>query len=392
MNLIFNKLQSGIPAQSTPIIMNLRTKYSTSLQGPDRDTFVKNSSITTNTPTFKGAESHTKEGACLKELDNITCPYSGVKMISGKNMDKLERQLYECDTMADRIMLLEKYKPCMQKLEKDMFAIFKGYEKAHPEGTMNSCLQEMKPNCLAKLKIEQLGVLDKIDKISNKLDAKSALEIRKITTNARIKVVDDNQQEVFKRKDILLDLFSITSNRPDDKHMQELWQTASKLPKSTTDMNAFVVKYADRSPHEIAARLLRPSVASIEHISPKSLIKHHPDNTLANFMLVSKDWNSDRGNEPLPEYIKEHPKIPKYSQRYVNDIIHSIHSGALEDVDWYPYFLKEKLYNESNGMIDVNLDKYKVYKDEAFMFAPEEIVNKYSYLVEQNKKIQPATV
>ena len=101
-------------------------------------------------------------------------------------------------------------------------------------------------------------------------------------------------------------------------------------------------------------------------------------------MLASRDWNSGRSNTPLPEFIKRHPNIPKYSQKYIDDIIKSIHKGNLEDCDWYPYVIKEKLYNESEGLIDLDLGKYKISKAQAFENIPPEILDTYDKLSEQN--------
>ncbi len=393
MNLFFNKILSGIPTFTSTQPIRQESSYSTALLGPDKDTFQKVS--TPESLSFTGSKSsRTKAGDPLKELDNITCPYSGVKMISGSKMDKLEKKLEDCESISERMEILERYRPCMQKLEKKMYEIFKGYEINNPDGSLNDCLQQLKPDCLAALKVEEFQVLDKVDKISDKLDPKTALEVRKVTTDARKTILEDKEDKIFKRKDLLVNLLNVTKDSKDSETIEEMWNTAQLLPRSTTNINAFVVKYANRCPHEIAARLLRPSVASIEHITPKSTFKNkknQEDHTLANFMLVAKDWNSDRSSTPLPEYIKEHPNIPKFSQMYINDIIKAIHKDKFVGYDWYPYVMKEKLYNESNGLIDINLDKYKKSEEEAFEDAPKDIKEKYNKLVEQNKKKNTVT-
>jgi len=387
MKLFFNRFLSTAQNVQSPQNRQERA-YSTALQGPDKDTFEKSVNVS---PAFKarGANGKTTAGDCLKELDNITCPYSGVKMISGRKMDRLESQLADCNSIGQRMDLLEQYRPCMQKLEREMFGIFKGYEMNHPDGSLNDCLQRMKPDCLAELRIEQLKVLDDVDNISNKMDAKTALKVRTVTTNARKIIVEDRQDQIFKRKDLLANLHGVTKNYHNQDLVSDMWKAANKLPKSTTDVNAFVVKYANRSPHEIAARLIRPSVASIEHITPAS---GRGQNSLSNFMLVSRDWNSDRSSIPLPEYIKMHPDIPDNTQKYTNDIIKAIQKGKLVECDWYPYVLKEKLYNESQGMIDIDLSKYKISEEDAIKKAPENILNIYEDLKDQNINIKQKDV
>lgn len=379
MNLFLTRIFQNNTNYSAKTNQKQNYSYMYNLKNTGKDTFIKSTS-----QTFKGSGSKTKAGDVLKELDNITCPYSGVKMISFDKMNKIEHRLDLCRNLSEGIDVLDKHKQSMQKLEKNIYGKLKDYQRIHPNSTANDYLQSIKPECLAKLRIEEFKVLDNIDKLSNKMTPEQALEIRRITTNARKQILDDKTDQVFKRKDLLTDLAIITKENNNSKLADEIWNTANKLPKSATNFDAFVVKYANRSQKEIMARLLRPSVASIEHITPKSI---NPDHTLANFMLTSRDWNSDRGNTPLPEYIKSHPNIPKYCQRYANDIIKAIKKDKLKNSDWYPYLLKEKLYNESDGIINVSLKEYSKPESEAFKNAPEEFVEKYNNLKELNKSI-----
>lgn len=381
MNLFLTRIFQNNFTQTSTVQPKQNNRYVPNFKGLEKDTFVKSS-----TPTFKGSGSKTKAGDKLKELDNITCPYSGVKMISASKMDKVEKRLDHCSTLNDSINLMAQYRPCMQKLEKQMFSTFKEYAISNPNGTANDCLQELKPECLAKLRLEEFKVLDNIDKLSNKMTPTKALEIRRITTNARKVILEDKHDQIFKRKDLLTDLAMVTKRSKDKELADEIWETANKLPKSATNFNAFVVKYANRSQKEIMARLLRPSVASIEHITPKSI---NPDHTLSNFMLASRDWNSDRGNIPLPEYIEKHPAIPKNCQKYSDDIVKAIHKGKLQNSDWYPYMLKEKLFNESNGIIKINLKTYMRSETDAFKDASPELLQKYNEIKEANKLIKP---
>ena len=387
MNLFLNKFFSNTPVINIPMLSRNCNSYSTAMQGPDKDTFEKSCSSSNISFTGKRSSGSTKKGECLKELENITCPYSGVKMITSKNMDKIEAKLAKCNTIGERMEILDLYRPCMQKLEKQVYQVFKGYEINNPDGSLNDCLQKLKPDCLTELRLSQVRVLEDIDRASNKFDSKTALAVRKVTTEARKKIIDDTQDQIFKRKDILVELHDVTKDNPNKELVADIWAIANQLPKSTNDFNAFVVKYANRSPQEIAARLLRPSVASIEHIrpaNPESIDVEVGEDNLSNFMLASRDWNSGRSNTPLPEFIKRHPIIPKYSQKYIDDIIKSIHKGNLEDCDWYPYVIKEKLYNESEGLIDLDLGKFKISKAQAFENIPPEILDTYDKLSEQN--------
>ena len=383
MHLFLNRIFQ--PNVSAPTIRQTdNTNYATNYKGLTADTFVKSTE-----PAFKSkGGSKTKAGDKLKDLDNTTCPYSGVKMLSHRKMSQIEFRLNKCDNLSSGITELQPYRKCMQNLEGDVFTTLKAYEKKHPSATADKALQELYPDCLTKLRLEEFKVLDNIDSLSDKLEPTKAFNIRKVTTNARKQILDNQDGQIFKRKDLLTEILNVTKNSKDKEVVDEMWETANKLPKSATNFNAFVVKYAGRSQNEILARLLRPSVASIEHITPKSI---KPDHTLANFMLASRDWNSDRGNISLPDYIKKHPNIPDNCQHYTNDIIREVKKGHLQNANWYPYMIKEKLYNESEGIVDINLDKYNISEEEAMQDAPLDIVEKYNEIKEANKSIRPKT-
>ena len=63
--------------------------------------------------------------------------------------------------------------------------------------------------------------------------------------------------------------------------------------------------------------MLRPSVATIEHIKPDS---KGGLNAIGNFLLASAGANNLRSNMPLTDFIMMFPKIPKYCQNYIEQI------------------------------------------------------------------------
>ena len=145
------------------------------------------------------------------------------------------------------------------------------------------------------------------------------------------------------------------------------------LPTSESSRNAFVVKYSKRNQTEITRRLFIASTGSIEHVTPSSL---GGLNTIGNFLLTSASGNRYRENMPLPEYIKRHPKIPKYMQMYIDDVIREIHAGNLQGNETYPYKIKKKLMEESEGRIMISLSGYK-YSEKEAAEAVEEYEKRY---------------
>ena len=51
--------------------------------------------------------------------------------------------------------------------------------------------------------------------------------------------------------------------------------------------------------------------------------------------------------------------------KYIDDIIREIHSGGLQGNETYPYKIKKKLMEESEGRIMISLSGYKYTEEEA---------------------------
>ena len=160
------------------------------------------------------------------------------------------------------------------------------------------------------------------------------------TISSKEIVPKDNEKEIFK----------------------DIKNKALFLPTSESSKNAFVVKYSKRAQTEITRRLFIASTGSIEHVTPAS---NGGKNCIGNFLLTSASGNRYRENMPLPDYIKRYPKIPQYMQEYIDDVIREIHEGNMAGNETYPYKIKNKLYEESQGRILISLSAYKYSEEDA---------------------------
>ncbi len=307
-------------------------------------------------------EGTTSQGKPLKKLKNITCPYRGIKIISQDDMRHFEKELVKVKTASEAIQLLSKYKKHFLKTESELFAIFQNFALLNPDDNLQNCLQMIKTNCLTKLKLEEFEVLDEVDVLSRKLSAQTALKLRAKTTKCRQIILSDSSRDTFKRKTFLNSLEEIIPNENEKEIFSEIKNKALFLPTSESSKNAFIVKYSQRKQTEITRRLFIASTGSIEHIVPYS---EGGVNSMGNFLLTCASGNRYRENMSLVNYIKRFTKIPRYCQKYIDDIIEVIHSEGLKGNETYPYKIKEKLAEVSQGRIMISLSKYKYSKDEA---------------------------
>ncbi len=333
-----------------------KVKSGTLRSNYQKDLLIKNDEI-------NFGASNTSAGNILKKLRDITCPYCGVKMISGTVLSGIEKKLDKSKNIESGIKILASYTDYMQSTEKAMFDVFENYSKTNPKATFQSYLQKNYDEALTKLKIEEFLVLDKVDTISLKLSPYTALGVRAKTTKCREIILANRKEDTFKRKTFLSSLDEIKPANDDESEiLKEMKFQALYLPTSGSSLNAFVVKYANRSEQEIAKRLLRPSVASVEHVKPDSL---GGKNSISNFILASAQANTLRANMPLPLYIKRFPNIPLFCQKYIEQIINSINIGKLKGCETYPYKIKRTLEKESEGLISLDLSTYKYSENEA---------------------------
>lgn len=321
---------------------------------PKADLFIK-----PDTVSFRSA---TTAGNALKALRGLTCPYYGGKMIAGSDMSRIEKKLDKCSTLKDTIKTLSPYKEFMQKTERAIFERLKQQAKEQPNSTIDACLKQWYDDALTKLKLEEFNVLDSVDKISMELSPKTALDLRHKTTRCRQVILVNNQEDTFKRKTFLTSLDEITPLPGEVSTFEKMKDKALFLPTSGSSENAFIVKYANRSNQETAKRLLRASVATVEHVKPESL---GGANSIDNFILASASANSYRSNMPLSKYIDRFPKIPVNCQKYMDKIIALMNRGALKGNELYPYKITRLLNTESEGRINLDLSNYKYTENQA---------------------------
>lgn len=307
-------------------------------------------------------EGKTSAGKPLRRLKNITCPYRGIKIIPSETIKSFEKGLSRCKTAEDAVELLSIYQTNLLSVEKSVLDIFKDFSMLNPDDNLQNCLQMIKNNCLTRLKLEEFEVLDDVDALTRRLSPQTALKIRTKTTKCRQIIISNNKHDTFKRKTFLNSLEEIIPKENEREIFNDIKNKALFLPTSESSRNAFIVKYSKRNQIEITRRLFIASTGSIEHVTPAS---NGGLNTIGNFLLTSASGNRYRENMPLCEYIKRHPKIPKYMQIYIDDIIREIHNGNMPGNETYPYKIKKKLLEESHGRIMISLSGYEYSEEEA---------------------------
>lgn len=340
-------------------------------RSPEYDTFSPSFTSTNRT------NNSTKRGRFLKRLNNITDPYSGAKILTKEEFEKYQNTIPQIENTRQRINLMSQYTNNMRPVEKAVYRMFsdkiRKYEKdkTTPEFlTFSQILKEEKPAALKRLAEKEYTIFNKILEETNTMKPHNAQRVREVVAKILPDVESGNHH--FQRKDFIQSLLDMREEQKDNPHFQFIVKTAQKLPNSHIDTDAFIVKYADRSEEEITNRLVASSVGTIEHIVPDSQggISEAP-----NFLLTTAGSNVERDIMSHDDFIKLHPKIPRYCQAYMDDIIAAGNEGKLAAYEWYPYTVAETIKKEMG--VNVDLSKYKIKPKRAFKTFPERIREDY---------------
>ena len=297
----------------------------------------------------------TSAGRPLRKLGSLTCPYTGVKGIPGDRINPFERKIVECDYAAEYVNLLSGFQKNMLRTEKSVFSIFRDFSWENPKGNLQDCLNFLFRGCLTKLKLEEFFVLDEVDIMSKKLSPETALKLREKTTRCRQIILADNKNDTFKRKTFLDSLSEISPKENEVEIYENIKDKALFLPTSGSSRNAFVVKYSRRPQREAVRRIFIASTETIDHVTADS---EGGENDIGNFMLTTANGNRYKENMTLYRYVRRFPKIPKYTQQYINEVIDGIHQGKMCGNELYPYKIKQRLMRESKGLVMISLSKY----------------------------------
>ena len=294
----------------------------------------------------------------LKQANRLKCAYSGREMIAPQVAKNVYQSLKKRPNAQSAINLLIHYQQYMHDVESIIFDIFKETPYKGKKD-FQDILNEHKADALVRLEEKQLAIINSVDKYIEKMSDPIAQQVRKIQENAKKHI----QEKTFNRKSPLRAIKEIRAKDKDLDAVIRVYQTWYKLPTSSKDLDAFIVKYS-KEPHEnIAKRLISTSVATIEHVQPSS---RAGSDSLSNFILVSAEFNNNRHSMPLSEYImlNDEIDIKKNLQRYIEDVISEVQDrkSPFSEYSWYPDRIEETIATETAGTVHLNTSGLKLTK------------------------------
>lgn len=271
-------------------------------------------------------------------------------------VEEAEKKLNERPVLIPFSSYEFKYKLC--KIKDD---IYMG-ENLKAKKVMNKLIKESKrlSNSTNKSTInKQKLVIRFLEQILRKSVLKDNPQLKELIEISKLKL---NNKEIivpFRRKSFIYDVIRIIEDYPEIEVQDKLISIAQKLPTSQEFLSAYILKISTEPSDKIGFRLIWPSLASIEHLLPRS---RGGKDIMANFGVATTRENSDRKSIDFTEQLKRRPNASKNCQKYVDRLIELYHNGTFETLGINPEYIIDfanTIYTISNKQL--KLDTSRMY-------------------------------
>lgn len=355
------------------------------LYSPSKDVFIKNEPI-----AFKSNAS-TKNFE-IKNIKNMHCPVCGKLMLSEQQIRDFVKDV--APKKGDKLVeALEKYedegvftgveskdnKSIYRPQKQEIVNIIKKLAKENPNKSLEELVQQEAGNRLQGLIYLQLAVVRELEEYieANVASRKEKNNLNNIIKEHKKRITGESKDD-FQRKPFIL---ALSDEIVSDKNVQQkIIDIALKLPSSDTEIGSFFVKYGRRSSKEIASKLVAQSIATAEHMVPRS---KQGANQIKNYLCDCAECNAKRGNISFFEWQKTIPDFKEKLIRHFKEIIKAQNEDLLGvEYETYVDDLAETIKNLSQG--EITFEDSEI-RDENYK--KDKIYTRKKRIVEINKKV-----
>ncbi|MBQ8668186.1 hypothetical protein IJ472_00285 [bacterium] len=191
--------------------------------------------------------------------------------------------------------------------------------------------------------------------LRNHEQLKELIEISKLKLNKEEIIVP------FTRKSFIYDVVRIIEDYPESEVQDNIIAIAQKLPTSQNYLPAYIMKIATEPSEKVGYRLIWPSLASIEHLLPRSC---GGLDVMSNFGVATTRENSARKSIDFVEQLERRPNTPKYCQMYVDRLIELYRDGTFDKLNINPKYITDyakTIFVQSRRKI--KLDVSRMYRN-----------------------------
>ncbi|MBN1601688.1 MAG: HNH endonuclease [Chitinispirillaceae bacterium] len=325
------------------------------------------------------SSAHVKVHPCNMEtlfnLEDLPCPYCGKKIIQKIRFEGMVQQFkdWEIDFSsgilpaseysAGLIKTLTPFQEDFHPIEAAVFKRLTDANRKNPEKTLQELMTEMRPESLKYLHKTELAVLDSIEDLGRYLPKRTDRRLYRIVSEGRSIITNNNPGRPFRRKTFLREINTLPINTEDIAVLVAI-NKALKLPTSSDNPNAFIVKYSQYKKNinseivkssDIASRFILPSSPTVDHVHPRALGGADIDTNKA---VTCFHCNNGKTDIPFPVWLADNPQALVNTQKYADRIIKEVNEGTVHGAT-YLEELDKTLVELSNGAIRLDLSQLK---------------------------------
>lgn len=225
---------------------------------------------------------------------------------------------------------------------------------------MNKLVKESKrfSNTTNKRTIEnQQNVLGFLEHIWRKSVLRNNVQLKELFETSRSRLSREEIIVPFSRKSFIYDLARLLEDIPNKKLQEKMLTIAQQLPTSQESTSAYILKVASEPVDKIGHRLIWPSLASVEHILPRS---EGGLDMMANFGGATTRANSNRKSMDFVTHLKLHPEAKLNCQKYLDRVIELYHKGIFARHNISPRYITDfhkTIYNQSKHTLNLDLSR-----------------------------------
>ncbi len=292
----------------------------------------------------------------FKKIPSIPCPCCGKIMTTREELISFMENV-KVKRGSALVNELEYFRPRLRGVEAKIFRKLKILAKKNLDKNLKELFILMYRNSIKQLENAQKKVIAKINKLADGLEGDTLKAVKKDIAYVSRLLKKRKNSQVFKRKTFIANFYKLLGEETSERNkkiLEIITLKAKKLPTSGNNVDAFIVKYHRRSLDEISQRLLDASLASTEHIMPRS---DGGVNDPSNYLVQCKYCNNERSSMSYKDWLKRHPEMRSNLQVYIDKIISLIVEERIKNHDFYPLVIKSTLLKESDGLLDVRVSR-----------------------------------
>ncbi len=193
------------------------------------------------------------------------------------------------------------------------------------------------------IKSIQLYIVERIKQISSR---QGYNDITNFCRTAEKTLLDKPVIVPFRNKAFIYDLKQVLNDCTNKHIKHKIFETAQKLPTSATNLNSFITKHQCSDSNTIGYNLFKPSIVTIEHITPTA---KGGRNQMGNWALACAFDNNSRQDNAMNKILNKYDK--NNTRYYFNEIIDLTNQSLISFEDMLQQ--SESIYHESGRRLSL---------------------------------------